>query len=468
MISDNDQQIIFFEEKNNNGSKKDSHKKMIIAVLGLLLCSVVFSLAYYNFLYKRADLSVTDLETEIYAEKSDKFVKLEGVIKNSGRRDVEGNIDIEILENGKKVASEQIKGLKMNESIDFSKTIEKIDSGTHLYKIVIDPEKKIGDLMRSNNNGNYNFEVPRDLPDLKMRSVYFNGVNLVDVEYCNEWTGVSDKKFQFKVSTKDGVYNGSPFWPVAVPAPGECIRPYVTIEAIGAKKEDIRDVSVVLDFKNDIEEIDENNNEYVQEVDFRKSVKCRDDDGGKNYYKAGMASTPVTGGFVDCCYTTNVRDSFDFACAEEGPYLSEAYCNSYDEPKRDDIFECPDGCKKGVCINDENRLSLQDKEKIEPSAVVKSGPVSAIDFTIKNKSGKIMSGVICQVLSDENGKLDRMMEEITIRSDSQGKCIFQNLNPEFSYTVAIYWVQDYSKSSMVSLGKILAGNTETRTVTNPY
>jgi hypothetical protein len=338
-----------FGNTKNNQPPLDN-KKIAFIVSFILLLLLTFSGIYYFFIFKRPDLMVTNLTANVHAEKAKKIVQLDYTITNSGRVNTLGNITINTLENGQLISSENLKGLKINEEFKFSKTIEKRDSGNFLYEVNADPDKKISDLNRPNNKSSSILMIPADLPDLEIKDVSFNGITMLNITYCNNWTGTSDEKFQIKVATVDGIYNGNPYFPLSVPAPGECITPYVLVDEIGVHGDEIKDVKIQLDTDKVIKELNKDNNSFEGSIDFHKSVKCVDTDGGKNYYQAGTASTPNTGGFLDCCYTDRYA-LFSTRCSDEGPYLGEAYCNTQNEPKRDDIFECPKGCKDGACVN---------------------------------------------------------------------------------------------------------------------
>jgi hypothetical protein len=349
-MADSALQFNLHEEKEDGVSENDRNKKIIeIILVSFLLLLLILSMGYYMFSYKRADLEIIKTTSQAYAQKADKFVRLEGAVKNSGKSDILDDIEVEISDNGEIIESKTIKGLKMGESIDFSKIIKGATSGSHSYAFIADSKNKIPDIDRLNNIITFDVTVPEDLPDLKVKELKFNGINLLNVTYCNEGTGASDKKFQIRVATADGIYNGNPYFPLPVPAPGECNVPYVSIDDMGVRDDRAKNVKADLDISNDIEELDEENNSFEEEVDFKKSLQCGDTDGGKNYYEKGTASTFSTGGFEDCCY--NDRQAFfSLRCAAEGPFVAESYCNSYNEPKRDDIFECPKGCKDGACI----------------------------------------------------------------------------------------------------------------------
>jgi len=108
--------------------------------------------------------------------------------------------------------------------------------------------------------------------------------------------------------------------------------------------------------------------------------------------------------------------------------------------------------------------SALSNNTVEPKAPQVNAK-SAIILTIKSQSGKTLKGITCAVKADEGGK--RMIPEVSKKSDSKGICSFQNLDPAFPYLVRVYWTDDESRVSDVSLSWIPAGTTVTREIIKP-
>lgn len=75
-------------------------------------------------------------------------------------------------------------------------------------------------------------------------------------------------------------------------------------------------------------------------------VSCTDSDGGKDYYVKGTA-TGIFGGqqssFTDSCCSGNSCD------LDNGESVLETYCEG--EYIRTEVFDCPNGCQDGACVN---------------------------------------------------------------------------------------------------------------------
>lgn len=122
-----------------------------------------------------------------------------------------------------------------------------------------------------------------------------------------------------------------------------------------------------------------NNTPVHEEVDMQKvfeeaNIKCVDSDGGKDYYVRGNASIlniPVVVTYIPSMkmykgsiYGENSNEAsaptvddnstsitlYDH-CVKTGENVrvAEAYCNEKEEPQYE-YFNCPNGCKDGVCI----------------------------------------------------------------------------------------------------------------------
>ena len=77
---------------------------------------------------------------------------------------------------------------------------------------------------------------------------------------------------------------------------------------------------------------------------------CTDSDGGENYYKKGT--------------TTYGPDSFTDYCGSgsQGDYVAEGWCPADGKGITSNvIFDCPNGCKDGACVN-ENTSSCTDTD----------------------------------------------------------------------------------------------------------
>lgn len=97
-----------------------------------------------------------------------------------------------------------------------------------------------------------------------------------------------------------------------------------------------------IDTKNVI--TDEENNKMTKNVNFSNEPgKCFDTDGGKDYYKKGMATISGTGS-IDCC-----RESLAAGpCLPQSQHLIEGYCEN--GKPLGELYECPKGCADGACI----------------------------------------------------------------------------------------------------------------------
>jgi hypothetical protein len=82
-----------------------------------------------------------------------------------------------------------------------------------------------------------------------------------------------------------------------------------------------------------------------KEIELREK-KCRDSDGGKNYYVKGEATVKGSGK-VDCC----MMEAEEGPCVKEGPYLHEAVCEN-NKPSSF-FYKCPKGCRNGICVKEE-------------------------------------------------------------------------------------------------------------------
>lgn len=101
----------------------------------------------------------------------------------------------------------------------------------------------------------------------------------------------------------------------------------------------------------------------------------------------------------------------------------------------------------------------------QTSASAQTNQKVGIVFTIKDQSGKILKGITCAVKADEGDH--RMIPEVSEKSDSNGICSFKNLDPAYPYLVRVYWTEDKSRVSDVSLSWIPAGTIITRTIVKP-
>ena len=77
---------------------------------------------------------------------------------------------------------------------------------------------------------------------------------------------------------------------------------------------------------------------------------CTDSDGGKNFYVYGYTTGKDEQGNVGSHYDV-CSESVQYPnYVNEGPYLSETYCENGISKRY--VFECPNGCKNGVCVKE--------------------------------------------------------------------------------------------------------------------
>lgn len=89
-----------------------------------------------------------------------------------------------------------------------------------------------------------------------------------------------------------------------------------------------------------------------------------------------------------------------------------------------------------------------------------------IIFTLKNKEGKLLKGVTCDLMtnSKDNSKMATFLSKT---SDDSGVCKFDKLSSLNPWLVAIYWSNDRSLTSHVSLSFLKPNTTESRTIIRP-
>jgi len=90
----------------------------------------------------------------------------------------------------------------------------------------------------------------------------------------------------------------------------------------------------------------------------------------------------------------------------------------------------------------------------------------AIHFSIENKNGKRLKNVLCEVTTN-NKNNSKMIVKAAKKTDTNGNCFFEKLDSIDPYLVRVYWTDDKSRNSMISLSFIPAGATITRTIAKP-
>ena len=75
---------------------------------------------------------------------------------------------------------------------------------------------------------------------------------------------------------------------------------------------------------------------------------CTDSDGGKDYYKQGIGQGYYNGK-LSYIVETCVSDRENKMTVQESPFLAELFCTENGSLELE-IYECPNGCRDGVCI----------------------------------------------------------------------------------------------------------------------
>lgn len=103
---------------------------------------------------------------------------------------------------------------------------------------------------------------------------------------------------------------------------------------------------------------------------------------------------------------------------------------------KSDLFE-----ERGTELNVEREVNTQVKEINNKAEVL---------INIKDKNGNKLKDVRCDLMrgSDDDS---RMVIAATVRSDLDGKCTLSVSNYDKSYIVKVYWTEDMSRSSQVSI-----------------
>lgn len=140
-----------------------------------------------------------------------------------------------------------------------------------------------------------------------------------------------------------------------------------------------------------------------------------------------------------------------------------------------EIRTAPDGGQKGYCkFNDGSeceewayfRKECGQNKSVQTSTTTAVNNKVAVLVTIKNGGGKLLKGIKC-ALKSNNENDTRMMPDVSITSNSSGECHFSNLDSTRPYLLRIYWTEDKSRVTDLSLSFIAPGTTATRTVIKP-
>lgn len=144
-------------------------------------------------------------------------------------------------------------------------------------------------------------------------------------------------------------------------------------------------------------------------------IKCTDSDGGKNYYKKG-----VTYGRHQVGQGPEIKNWTDY-CTEKADALIEFSCRSLTYPNSDpldvwsDYYNCPNGCRDGVCINCASHdisiieaSNFNGKISVSYKSLNVAGQVNAelkiIELTTPTSStggGGGAGGIHCPIMSSE-------------------------------------------------------------------
>jgi putative hemolysin len=140
-----------------------------------------------------------------------------------------------------------------------------------------------------------------------------------------------------------------------------------------------------------------------------------------------------------------------------------------------EIRTAPDGGQTGYCkFNNGSeceewayfRKECGQNKSVQTSTTIAVNNKVAILVTIKNSSGKLLKGIRCALKSnDENDA--RMMPDTSMTSNSSGECHFSDLDSTRPYLLRIYWTEDKSRVTDLSLSFITPGTTAIRTVIKP-
>lgn len=140
-----------------------------------------------------------------------------------------------------------------------------------------------------------------------------------------------------------------------------------------------------------------------------------------------------------------------------------------------EIRTASDGGQTGYCqLNDGSecdewayfRKECGQNKSVQTSTTIAVNNKVAILVTIKNSSGKLLKGIRCALKSnDENDT--RMMPDVSMSSNSSGECHFSNLDSTRPYLLRVYWTEDKSRVTDLSLSFIDPGTTATRTIIKP-